>query len=46
MTKVEESETKNSDFWDISPISPPWTIAAVFLLIFFCGVLITIGTSA
>ena len=43
MSKVEESESKKPGFWDVSPISPPWTIAAVFLLIIFCVVLLKIS---
>ena len=46
MSKVEESESKKFGFWDISPLSPPWTIAAVFVLIVFFTVLMKIGLSA
>ena len=46
MSKVEESESKKFGFWDISPLSPPWTIAAVFVLIGFFTVLMKIGMSA
>ena len=46
MSKVEQSESKKPGFWDVSPLSPPWTIAAVFVLIVFFTVLMKVGLSA
>ncbi len=33
MGKVEEPESKKSSFWNVSPISPPFTIVVVVVLI-------------
>ena len=46
MSKVEVSEPKKLGFWDQSPLSPPWTIAAVFVLIVLFTVLMKVGLSA
>ncbi len=42
MGKVEETGSKKPGFWDTSPLSAPWTIAVVFLLIVFLGVALKI----
>ncbi len=46
MSKIEESDSEKSGFWDKSPLSPPWTIAAVFVLIVFFTVLMKVGLTA
>ena len=46
MTKNVEPESKKPGFWDTSPLSPPWTAAAVFLLIVFGTVLVLNSLSA
>ncbi len=33
MGKVEEPESKKPGFWNVSPISPPFTIVVVVVLI-------------
>lgn len=45
MIKFEEPESKKRTIWDISPLSPPWTTAAVFVLIVLFTVLMKIGLS-
>ena len=45
MSKVEDSESKKPSIWDTSPLSPPWTVAAVFVLIVFFTVLMKVGLS-
>ncbi len=40
MGKVDEPESKKPSFWEVSPISPPWTIVVVFVLIVLLTVLL------
>ncbi len=46
MSKVEDPESKKLGLWDTSPLSPQWTITAVFVLVVFSTVPMKIGLSA
>ncbi len=46
MSDVKEPNAKKSDLWDTSPLSPQWTITAVFVLVVFSTVPMKIGLSA
>ena len=46
MTKNVEPESKKPGFWDKSPLSPPWTVAAVFVLVVFFTVMVVNSLSA
>ncbi len=46
MGKVGESESEKTGFWDKSPLSTPWTIAVVFLLIVFFFVAVKVNFAA
>ena len=43
MTEIEKIEAKKSGLWEVSPLSPQWTTAAVLLLIVFLTVGMYIG---
>ena len=45
MGEVGEPESKKPGFLDQSPLSAPWTIAVVLMLIFFFFVIVKIGLS-
>ena len=46
MSEEKKSESNKSSIWDTSPLSPQWTVAAVFVLIVFFTVLMKVGLSA
>ncbi len=43
MSENEKNESKKPGLWDVSPLSPQWTTACVFVLILFFTASMFIG---